>query len=141
MPVAKTRFNIRYDDVVVLQDAIQQVGYESEKIINNHLHNVTGQQMVEGITKFIPVSKKGARHAKYNKWWEQNNYNMAVNLETSTKGRRGTSFYYLYYVITGTGTSYDYGERDFMEQGMDASYNKIVDDLINEVMNHIERSI
>lgn len=141
MPVSRSDFSLKYTDIERLQNSIAQIGHTSESVINEHLHNVTGEQMVEGITRYIPVSKKGKRHAKYNKWWEQSDYNLAVAIENSLKGKRGTSFYYLYYVITGTGTSYMYGKRDFMEQGLNKNYDKIVNSLFDELMKHIERGI
>ena len=136
---AKARFSLNDTDIVRLNNAVSQIGSGAEGIINDHLHRVTGQQMAEGITKYIPVSKKGKRHAKSNKWWTQKNYNLAVEISNSTSGKR--SFYYLYYVITGTGTSYKRGKRDFMAKGLEANYSKIVDDLMAELTKYIERGL
>lgn len=139
MPGIKARFSLKDTDIVKLNNAISQLGTDAENVINEHMHNVTGKQMAEGITRFIPVSKKGTRHAKNNKWWKQTNYNMAVEISNNSSGKR--SFYYLYYVATGTGTSRSYGKRDFMEQGMNAEYDKIVDSLMKKLTSAIERRL
>lgn len=139
MPSARAKFSLNDTDIATLQGKISQIGSRAEGVVNDHLHKVTGQQMAEGITKFIPVSKKGRRHAKHNKWWTQKDYNLAVEIGNSTAGKR--SFYYLYYVVTGTGTSYKHGKRDFMQEGLDKNYSKIVDDLFEELDRFIERSL
>lgn len=141
MPGIKARFDLKDADVVKLKNAISQLGTDAENVINEHMHNVTGKQMVEGITRFIPVSEKGTRHAKYSKWWKQTNYNLAVEIENSDAGKRKTSFYYLYYVATGTGSNRSYGKRDFMEQGINAEYDKIVDSLMEKLTDTIERRL
>ena len=51
------------------------------------------------------------------------------------------SFYYLYYVVTGTGTSYEKGKRDFMSKGLEAKYDEIVETLFEELDEYIERGL
>ena len=141
MASVTSRFDMKIEDIERLQRSIMAIGNGAEKIINQHVHTVTAEQIVEGATRFIPVSKKGKRHAKRNKWWEQKNYNLATAIETSQKGRRGTSFYYLYYVVTGTGTSYEKGKRDFMSKGLETKYDEIVETLFEELDEYIERGL
>lgn len=141
MPSVKTRFELKDVDIERVKQSIGKLGYSSENVINNYLHNIAGEKIAAGITKYIPVSKRDKIHAKYSNWSEQANYNLAVNVSNSLKGKRGTSFYYLYYVATGTGTSKKNGPNDFMEKGMDQEYNNIVNGLINELNENIEKEM
>ena len=139
MPSIKTKFELQDKDVERIKKSISNLGGSSENVINKYLHNKGGQKIVTGITKFIPVSKRDKRHAKTSKWYKQNNYNLAVAIENSTGGKN--SFYYLYYVATGTGTSEKNGPNDFMNKGMDKEYKSIVNDLIEEIDKNIEKEL
>ena len=142
MPKAKTDFNMKYDDFLRVKQAIGRCGDTSEKVINNYLHNVAGEKIKDSITKFIPRSpRRNVIHAKNSNWSEQENYNLAVTIGNNLKGKRGTSFYYLYYVVTGTGTNEKKGARDFMEQGLNKEYNNVVNGLINELDKNIEKEM
>lgn len=139
MPSVKASFKLKDSDIIKLDDQLKRIGDGVEDVVNEHLHTVTGKQMADSITQFIPVSKKGKRHAKHSKWWEQKDYNLGVEISNSIRGKR--SFYYLYYVATGTGTSYRNGKRDFMQEGVDKAYDKIVNSLTEKLEEHIERGL
>ena len=147
MPSIKTDFSIKESDIERIKQSIGNCGETSESVINNYLHNVAGEKFVKSMDKYIPVAKIDKTHpripiqARGNKWSEQKNYNLAVNISNSLKGVRGTSFYYLYYVITGTGTSKNKGERDFMKQGLDREYDDVVNGIINELDKNIEKEL
>lgn len=139
MPSIKSKFELKYDDVERLKTAIGNCGSSSEKIINDFLHDKGAKLITDSITRFITVSQKGKRHAKGSKWYVQENYNLAVNISNNSKGKK--SFYYLYYVATGTGTSKDKGANDFMDKGMDKVYDQVVEELLNKVTENIEREM
>lgn len=141
MPSIKSNFSLKAEDIDKVSQAILRVGTTSEEVINNYLHDVAGKDITKSITRFIPVSKKGKRHAKHSNWSEQENFNMAVSISNSLKGSRGSSFYYLYYVVTGTGTSKKKGANDFMEKGMNQEYNNIVKGLIDTLDKNIEKEM
>lgn len=141
MPSVKTEFGFKDDDFERIKQAIKRVGDTSENVINKYLHNVAGSNITKSITPFIPKSERGKIHARNSKWSEQDNYNLAVSISNSLKGKRGTSFYYLYYVVTGTGTNYKKGARDFMEQGLNKEYNNVVDGLLEELSTNIEKEM
>lgn len=142
MPGIKSRFVLHDEDIERVKAGIARCGTESEKTINDYLHNVAGEKLAKSITRFLPRSAVNkSNHAKDSKWWEQDNYNLAVSISNSLKGKRGTSFYYLYYVATGTGTSKKKGANEFMEKGMDAEYNNIVDGLLNALNEKIEKEL
>lgn len=142
MPKINTEFGLEYSDYEKIRQAILRCGYSSEETINNYLHNTAGKKITKSIDNYIPRSPRtNVIHAKGNNWSEQNNFNLAVNIGNSLKGKRGTSFYYLYYVVTGTGTNAQKGPRDFMSQGLNQEYNNIVDGLINELDKNIEKEM
>lgn len=141
MPQVKGTFTLKADDVDKLRNAMTNLGESSERVISDYLHNVAGEKIAKSITRFIPTSDRKKIHAKESKWWEQTNNNLAVTIANSMKGTRGKSFYYLYYVATGTGTSKDKGKNDFMEKGIEAEYNNIVDGLLNAVEENIRKEL
>ena len=142
MPSVKTNFSLKADDVARIQQAILRVSNTSEDVINNYLHNTGGKNIVKSITNYIPRSpRKNVIHAKGSNWSEQINYNLAVNISNSLKGSRGKSFYYLYYVATGTGTNKKKGPRDFMTKGLDKEYNNIVDGILTELNKNIDKEM
>lgn len=139
MPSIKSNFSLKDDDIKRIQQSILKCGETSEEVINDYLHNVAGEKITKSITRFIPVSKRDKVHAKNSKWNEQKNYNLAVNISNKTSGKN--SFYYLYYVATGTGTSKKNGPNDFMKKGMDQEYNNVVNDLVNELEKNIDKEM
>lgn len=147
MPKAKTEFGFNYEDFERYKEAVKRVGATSEGVINNYLHNTAGKNIAKSIDQFIPEAKVDETHkfipikAKGNKWSEQDNYNLAVGISNSLKGKRGTSFYYLYYVATGTGTNARKGPRNFMEDGLNEEYNNIVNGLVEELSTNIEKEM
>lgn len=142
MPSIKTNFSFKDSDVEKIKQAINGFGITSERVINKYLHGVAGENITKRITNYIPRSpRKNVIHAQNSKWSEQENFNLAVKIGNSLKGVRGTSFYYLYYVITGTGTNNKKGARDFMEQGLNAEYDNVVNGIINELDKNIEKEL
>lgn len=139
MAYQKTKFDISSYDLDRLNDAIRKFPGDVEKQINDYLHNTTGKKLIDSATTFIPVSKKGTKHAKFNKWYKQYNYNLAVKIENNNDGKNVTkktnrnakkSFYYLYYPATGTGTSRKKGENNFEEKGLKKIENKEINEII-----------
>lgn len=142
MPNIKSSFSLKDTDIEKIRKAISRVGETSEEVVNNYLHNKAGKNITKSITQFIPKSpRKNVIHARGSNWSEQDNYNLAVSISNSTRGSRGKSFYYLYYVATGTGTNEEKGARDFMSKGMDKEYNNIVNGIIDELNKNIEKEM
>lgn len=142
MPGIKTNFSLKDSDIEKVKQAIMRAGYTSESVINDYLHNVAGKKLSERMTMYIPLSpRRDVIHARNSNWSEQENFNLAVSIGNSLKGKRGTSFYYLYYVVTGTGTNKKKGARDFMEQGLNKEYDSVVNGLIEELGKNIEKEM
>lgn len=142
MPSIKNTFSLKDTDIERIRKSISRVGEISEDVINNYLHNKAGKKITKSITNYIPKSpRKNVIHARGSNWSEQDNYNLAVSISNSLKGKRGTSFYYLYYVATGTGTNEEKGARNFMDKGMDKEYNNIVNGIVEELSTNIEKEM
>lgn len=138
MPVIKQNFELKYEDIERLNKALINFQGSSEQAINNCLEKKAGPKIAKSVTDFLPVSKDGNRHAKNNKWYELEYYNLSFVLSNSLKGKRGTSFYYLYYPATGTGNSYRKGPNDFLGKGLNTKYNEVIEDLLSSLENQIE---
>lgn len=141
MAKVKTEFSLNYADFERIRQAILRCGNTSEPVINNYLHNIGGPNITKSITKFIPRSDRDKIHAKDSNWSEQQNYNLAVNISNSLRGKRGTSFYYLYYVVTGTGTSAKKGPNDFMKKGLNQEYDNVVNGILDDLSKNIEKEL
>ena len=92
MPVIKQNFELKYEDIERLNKALINFQGSSEQAINNCLEKKAGPKIAKSVTDFLPVSKDGNRHAKNNKWYELEYYNLSFVLSNSLKGKRGTSF-------------------------------------------------
>lgn len=138
MLVYRNSFSLNSQDIERVHKAILLCGKESEDIINSYLHKIGGKKMSDSMTKYLPLSKTGKNHAKFHKWFEQDNYNLSVSITNSTKGKRETSFYYLYYVFTGTGTSKRRGKNDAMIKGFKHIENEMVNDIVDLLDKNVE---
>lgn len=141
MPSFKAQFKLRYEDIDRINEAIANAGHTAEKSINAYLHYEGAEIIAESITKFMPRSAVDRMHAKDNRWWEMQPYNLAVEISNSLKGKRGTSFYYLYYPSTGTGTSKWRGRNLFMEKGLEAQHDSLVNGIIEAILQNIDKEI
>lgn len=135
MATVKATFTLKDDDVKRIKEAIKDCGEYSEKVINDYLHNVGGENIAKSITNFLPRSNRNKVHAKDKKWWEQSNYNLSVSIANHNK------FYYLYYVATGTGTSKLNEPNTFMQDGLDKESNNVVNGIVNELIKNINKEL
>ena len=85
MANVKATFSLKDDDVNKIKEAIKDCGEYSEKVINDYLHNVGGENIAKSITNFLPRSNRNKVHAKDKKWNKQNNYNLSVSIENASK--------------------------------------------------------
>lgn len=141
MPSIKQNFYLESNETYKLQEAVQRLSNNVPTVINKCLQDTVSPKMTKSVTDYLPRSKDGKRHAKDNKWYEKEFYNMAFVLSNSLEGKRGTSFYYLYYPATGTGNSYRKGPNDFLEKGERKIHNEAVEDLLNSLNKKIEEEL
>lgn len=135
MATVKGTFSLKDEDVNKIKEAIKDCGEYSEKVINDYLHNVGGENIAKSITNFLPRSNRNKVHAKDKKWYKQSNYNLSVSIENASK------FYYLYYVATGTGTSKMNEPNSFMEDGLEKESSNVVNGIVNELINNINKEL
>ncbi len=141
MPRNRVEFQLRFEDVERINQAIANAGHTAEKSINVYLHGIGAYVIADEITKFMPRSVVDKIHAKDSEWWEIQPFNLAVEISNSLKGKRGTSFYYLYYPSTGTGTSKRKGRNLFMEQGLKSKQDTIVNGMIEAILKNIDNAM
>lgn len=141
MPLIKEKFELKYDDIQRLKQSLINFQGDKEKTINDCLEKISGPKVIKSVTDFLPVSKKGKRHAKDNEWYELQYYNLSFVLSNNLKGKRGTSFYYLYYPATGTGNSYKKGKKEFLTKGFYKVYDNVIEDLLSALNKKIEEDL
>lgn len=139
MPKIRTRYSLEWEDVERIREAIVRCGVSGEGAINDYLHNTAGEMIAQSITKFIPRSDRKKVHARDSKWYAQSNFNLAVGISNSQRGKN--SAYYLYYVATGTGTSKKNGPNDFMEKGLEKEYDNVVNGVIQKLLENIDKEL
>ena len=119
-------------------DAISKFsdGAVAERIINDYLHTEGGRLIKENIQKIIPVSgrtwngKKTA--ASQTDPFTLKEENLAVIVKT--KG----PYHYLYFPDDGSNTQHHFGNQQFMFDGANASEDKIVNEVIDELVKRLE---
>lgn len=141
MPVIKQNFYLNYDDIKRINKALINFQGDKEKTINDCFKKISAPKVTKSVTDYLPISEKGKRHAKDNLWYELTYYNLSFVLANSLKGKRGTSFYYLYYPATGTGQSYKKGPNDFFEKGVNKEYDNVVEDILSALENKLEEEL
>ena len=141
MPVVKERFALNSKDVDRVQKAILSFQKDAENAINEYLEKIGSNKVIKSVTDVLPYYEKTKLHAKYSKWYDIGFNNMSFVLSNSLKGKRGTSFYYLYFPATGTGNSYKKGPNDFFGTGFNNIYDSFVDGLIMSLENKIEEEL
>ena len=141
MPRNRVQFQLHFEDVERINQAIANAGHTAEKSINIYLHGVGAYVIADEITKFMPKSARDKIHAKESVWWEMQPFNLAIEISNSLKGKRGTSFYYLYYPSTGTGTSKRRGRNLFMERGLESKHDELVNGMIEAILKNIDNAM
>lgn len=137
--MSKTVLGIDAARLDVLIETIGELGVQGENAINDYLHNVANEKIIKGITPLIPISKTGRNHARFSEWYQQDDYNLAVTIGNSLKGKAGGKYgksmsrYYLYFVDSATGTSKRGRHKDFMARGLNNVYNDVVNGMLDAI--------
>lgn len=143
MPLLKQRFALNYDDIKRLNKTLSNFQGDKEKAINDCLKKTTSSKLTKSVTNELPyyTKQKVPIHAKGSKWYELKFYNLSFVLSNSLRGKRGTSFYYLYYPATGKGNSYRKTPNDFFERGFDKEKDNIIKDLLEAGNDKFEEEL
>ena len=126
-------FTLEDKDMELLKQKIQEFGPGAENQINKYLHGEGKELIMRSIEDYTPVSNRKKAHAKGNMPYQGTGYNLSVAVKTKTK------YNYLYFPDAGKGTSAKNPKNSgFMEKGLDAIYDKIVDGMLKAVAKEIK---
>lgn len=126
-------FTLDDKDMELLKQRIQEYGSGAEEAINKYLHGEGKEMIMKSIEDYTPVSNRKKSHAKGNMPYQGTGYNLSVAVKTKTK------YNYLYFPDAGKGTSAKNPKNSgFMEKGLDAVYDKIVDGMLKAVAKEIK---
>lgn len=119
-----------------LQNAMKQFPGNTEKEINEVLHNEASPLIQDAIRRLMPVSGKTwkgkAPAAKTGKSLTDEKGNLFITVKTSKKHQ------YLYFPNDGTNTRRHVGEQYFFERGGESQQTEIVDRCINRLVTNFE---
>lgn len=111
-------------------------GAEAKRIINDYLHKEGGEILKENIRKILPVSGrtwKGKKTAaSRTDPFVIKEANLAVIVKT--KG----AYHYLYFPDDGSNTQHHHGNQQFMFHGAEDSEEKIVNEVIDKLVERLE---
>lgn len=131
--MASIDFSLKNEDLERIQQSIIDFGDDAEGVINDCLANEVKDKFITSITNLIPVSKVNKGHAKTSNSLEgKNRNNLTLLIHTKPK------FNYLYFPQMGEGTSKDNSPNDFMEKGIDAEYDNVVNMMLNKLQDRME---
>lgn len=126
-------FTLEDKDLELLKQRIQEYGTGAEDVINKYLHGEGKESIMKSIEDYTPVSSRKKVHAKGSMPYQGTGYNLSVTVKTKTK------YNYLYFPDAGEGTSARNPKNSgFMEKGLDAIYEKVVEGMLKAVEKEIK---
>lgn len=126
-------FSLKEDDLQRIQEAVINLGDDAENIINECLANEVKNKLITSITNFIPVSNQNKKHAKSSKPLDASvRNNLTLWIHTKPK------FYYLYFPQNAEGQSRNNSPNDFMEKGINAEYDNVVNTILDKLQTRME---
>lgn len=133
-------WNVDFKEFDRLENKLKQIPNESEKIVNNYLHNKGMLHTMDTIRPLIPISTwKGRvvrkRHARDNESLRNTTFNLGFTI------RPKKAYDYLKYPDLGIGTSQRNLPIEFMANGLEKSTPKLVDELNNNLTNAINKTL
>lgn len=121
-------FTLQKDEIEELEKKIKKFPNVAESAINRYLREEGKKNLIEGIELFTPISDRKKTHAKTSKPYTNVNGNLSVTIKSKK------SFRYLYFPNAGAGTSkFNPKSMDYMEEGVESSYNRIINGLLREI--------
>lgn len=129
------RAEIDYTEVNDLVELMARA-QDSEKIINEVLHESASEQIKQGIQKILPSSGRtwsGKKNpAITSQPFTQENGNLSVTVKTKS------AYHYLYFPDDGSNTKHHQGNQQFMLRGAESRQTQIVDETTEKLMEQIE---
>lgn len=121
-------FRINQSDLDSVLDAVQLFPDNSEDAINKYLKETGAPRVNKSISNLIPVSSSNKKkHAKENNPLTNKIFNLGFAVKSKT------AFNYLYFPDQGEGTSSSNDPLNFMENGLNAEYDSIIDGILKSL--------
>ena len=132
--MASVEFSIKDEDINKINEAITNFEGNAERVINDYLGTQAKEKFIQSITNLIPVAPVNKRrHAKNSNPLDGKiRNNLTLWIHTKTK------FNYLYFPQNAEGTSKGKIPNDFMERGIDAEYDNVVNGILEKLQNGLE---
>lgn len=128
--MARANFGMSVEDVERLQRVIINYDEGAEQVINDYLKTNASDIFIKSIVNLIPVSNVNKTHAKNsNPLKAEQKDNLSLYIHTKNK------FNYLYFPQEGEGTSSGKAPNDFMQYGVDAKYDYVVNEMLDKLQN------
>ena len=129
-------FKINVSQVEKLHQAMLDFQGDTEKTINDVLHNEANPLIQKSVQSLIPVS---GRHWKGKKPPAKTSNSLEEVKENLTAGVKNTKRYgYLYFPDDGTNTRRHVGNQQFFRRGGEAVQDDIVDRCVNRLVTKLE---
>lgn len=126
--MSSVNFEIDQKDLDNVLDAIQSFPGNSEITINSYFEETGAPQVNKSIVNLIPVSSaKKKRHAKSSNPLTNKIFNLGFAVKTKS------AFNYLFFPDQGEGTSSSNDPLNFMENGLNAEYDSIIDGILKSL--------
>lgn len=134
------RFELDATELERLQKALKNFPGDTEKAINEVLHEEASPLLQEEIKRLMPVSdvkpwKGKLPHAKQSKSLTDEKGNLFVTVKNSKK------YGYLYFPDDGTNTRRHVGNQQFFRRAGEAKQTEIIDRCIKRLVGDIEQSM
>lgn len=126
-------FSLKEEDLQRIQNSIQQFEGDCENVINDYLNDEAKNKFIQSITNLIPVSNVNKkRHAKSSNPLDGKvRNNLTLWIHTKSK------FNYLYFPQNAEGTSKGKSPNDFMEKGIEAEYDNVVNGILEKLQRRM----
>jgi HK97 gp10 family phage protein len=129
-------FKIEVKEIDRLHKAMKDFQGDTEKIINDVLHNEASPLIQEGIRSLIPISGrtwKGKRPpAKVSKSLTDQKGNLSITVKTTS------NYHYLYFPDDGSNTRRHAGNKQFFLRGGQSQENEIVNRCISKLTKNFD---
>lgn len=133
-----TLLKLDFSGVDTLQKAMRAYQGDTEKVINDVLHNEAGELIHDAVKRLIPVSGKEWRGKKPAAAKSNSLMIVGENLSVTVKTR--PVYNYLYFPDDGTNTRRHVGNQQFFQRGGEEQTEEIVNRCIKKLVNGFENA-
>lgn len=131
------KIRLDYEQFDGLQKAMEEYQGNTEKAINEVLHNEAGPLIADAVRNLMPQSGKTWKGKKGAAKTSNSLMNVDTNLAVTVKTRG--DYGYLYFPDDGTNTRRHVGNQQFFVRGGESVADDIVDRIVNKLINNFEK--